>query len=167
MNNFEESTPQTCENHYFVLPERTEVDKLSFINCKYGQNTSLIIILIIIAFPVGFILREINPVISIIIIIIFIAIFISMFFNCKSKKELIKDKSNNKISIIEQNFICCKKTLNLSLEYTVLKSKGTGIECNKEVSSIITLNIDPNAIDLDLDNSKIKNTPFKFIYNLG
>ena len=167
MKNFEESTPQTCENHYFVLPERTEVDKLSFINCKCGQNTSLIIILIIIAFPVGFILPEINPVISINIIIIFITIFISIFFNCKSKKELIKDKSNNKISIIEQNFICCKKTLNLSLEYTVLKSKGTGIECNKEVSSIITLNIDPNAIDLDLDNSKIKNTPFKFIYNLG
>jgi hypothetical protein len=101
MNNFEESTPQTCENHYFVLPERTEVDKLSFINCKYGQNTSLIIILIIIAFPVGFILPEINPVISINIIIIFIAIFISIFFNYKSKNELIKDKSNNKISIIE------------------------------------------------------------------
>jgi len=169
MNNFEKPNPQTDENPYICMPEKVEVDKLSFSNSQCGLNSSMIVvlILIIIGIPVGIILSRINPVISIIFIILSITLFILICFNCKSNLELIKDKSNNKITIIEKNCICCKKTSNLSLEYTVLKAKYYGIEGNKEVSTILALNTNPNEIDLDLDISKIRNTPFKFIYKIS
>ena len=162
MNNFEKPTPN--ENPYFVMPERVEIDRISFSNSHFRKNCFLIIIIILIGIP-GFIIAAFNPTIKIIIIILFISLIIFMLFNCKSKIELIKDKSNNRITIMEKNCICCKKILNLPLEYTVLTVKYYCIECSEKVSIILALNIDPNVIDLD--NSKIRNTPFKFIYQLN
>jgi hypothetical protein len=163
MNNFEKPTPEN-ENPYFVMPERVEIDRLSLSNNHLRKYCFLIIILILIGFP-GFIIAAFNPAIMIFIIILFISLIIFMLFNCKSKIELIKDKSNNRITVMEKNCICCKKILNLPLKYTVLTAKNYGIECTEEASIIFALNIDPNVIDLD--NSKIRNTPFKFIYQLN
>jgi hypothetical protein len=150
------------------MPERVEVDKLSFSNIQFGQTCSLIIILFflfIIGIPTCFIISGLFLVIIFIIFIISLIIILTIF-NCKSKIELTKDKYNNKLTIIEQNCLCCKKILNLPLETTVLTAKYYGVICSKQVSTILALNIDPNAIDLDLDKSTIRNTPFKFIYNL-
>ena len=44
MNNFDKPTPEN-ESPYFVMPERVEVDKLSFSNIQFGQTCSIIIIL--------------------------------------------------------------------------------------------------------------------------
>jgi hypothetical protein len=97
--------------------------------------------------------------------ILLVPIILILFF-CKSKIQLIKDKSNNRLTIVEKNFLCCKKSYNLSLEYTDLKVSGYGSEsgpfCYHELSTIIAYNLNPNIVDLDKSN--IKNVPFKFIY---
>ena len=78
MNNFEKSTPEN-ESPYFIMPERVEVDRLSFSNIQNGLNCCLVIILfflLIIGIPAGFFVLGLHPAIVSIIIIFIISLMI-------------------------------------------------------------------------------------------
>jgi hypothetical protein len=117
---------------------------------------------------VGPIIALVNSKLPFLIPLLLIPIILILCF-CKSKIQLIKDKSNNRLTILEKNYLCCKKRYNLSLEYTDFKVSGFGSEsgpcCYHELSTIIALNINPNIVDLD--NSNIKDIPFKFLYKFS
>ena len=167
MDNFEKPTPQTFDNPYFVLPERAESDKLSFSYYKCCPNCMLILCITIFTIPAAISLIMLSPIFIIIVIIVYISIIILLLLNCKSNIELIKDKANNRITMIEKYCICCKKIINLSLENTVLKGRYYYTQGEKDhYSYILALNINPNEIDLDLDKSNIRNTPFKYLSKL-
>ena len=94
-----------------------------------------------------------------------------LLFFCRSRIVLIKDKANNRLTVQERNYFCCKlKNYNIPLTYLHIRVSGDGGEyclgtedsCGHECSKITILNADPNVTDID--NNNIKNTPFKFRY---
>ena len=160
MDNFEKPTPQTIENPYIVIPQNNEENRLSI---SKGKFCTFVPIFLSIFTMIGPIVTLVSMRLYFLIPILLVPIILILFF-CKSKIQLIKDKSNNRLTIVEKNFLCCKKSYNLSLEYTDLKVSGYGSEsgpfCYHELSTIIAYNLNPNIVDLDKSN--IKNVPFKF-----
>ena len=162
MNKFEKPTPQTIENPYIVIPESNEENILSI---SKGKFCVFVPIFMLCFFMVGPIVSLCVNGLPFLIPILLIPVILILSC-CKSKIQLIKDKSKNRLTIVEKYYFCCKKRHNLSLEYTDFKVLGYGSEsgpfCNHELSTIIAININPNVADLD--NSNIKNIPFKFLY---
>ena len=162
MDNNEKPTPQTIKNPYIIIPENNEENRLSISKGKFCVFASIFLLIFFMIGPiVTFSIKGLPFLIPILLVPI-----ILILSCCKSKIELIKDKSNNRLTVTEKYYLCCKKRHNLSLEYTDFKVFGYGSEsgpfCNHELSTIIALNINPNVVDLD--NSNIKNIPFKFLY---
>ena len=166
MIDFEKPSPQILNNPYIVIPEDIQVNKLSL---STGKVFILLILFLYIfisfgSFYVLWIL--ISPFIACILLL---PILLLLFFR-NYKVELIKDKTNNTLTVNEKNYFCCKKKYKFSLEYTSFFVFGDGIECEscccpRHLSEIILLNVNPNVTDIN--NNSIKNTPFKFIYRFG
>ena len=165
MDNFEKPTPQTIENPYIVIPESNEENRLSISKGKFCVFVPIFMLTI---FMVGPIVSLSVTGVPFLIPILLIPIIIILSC-CKSKIILIKNKSNNTLTIVEKYYLCCKKRYNLILEYTDFKVIHYGSEsgpcCNHELFTIFALNINPN--EADLDNSNIKNIPFKFLYKFN
>ena len=162
MNSFEKPSPQKIENPYIFIPETMKQIDYLYIK-QYILHLLLFFLccflqLIQIFFLLSNHLPFLVPILAVPIILI--------LFCCKFKILLKKDKSKNRLTIVERNYFCCKKTHNLSLDYTVFSTLGCGAEegpcCQHDLSTIVAINSDPNMTDLD--NSNIRNTPFKFIY---
>ena len=163
MDNVEKSTPQTLNNPYIVFPEKKEIDQLSIPKGKSCFFNFLFMYLFL--FVDSIIILSISK-LPFLIPIFLLPIILALCYCCTSKIELIKDKSKEIIIVLEKNGLCCKKRYNLSLEYTdfkVIKDGFDALCCSKKMKSkILFMNVNPNMADLD--NSNIKNTPFKFIY---
>jgi len=162
MNNSEKPTPQTIENPYIIIPENNEVTRLSISKGKFCVYFPIFFVLFILLGPIVSLSTNGLP----FLIPILLVPIILILSCCKTKIELIKDKSNNRLTIEEKYYFCCKKSHNLTLEYTDFKVLEYGSEsmpcCYHALSTILVLNINPNVTDLD--NSNIRNTPFKFLY---
>ena len=162
MNSFEKPSPQKIENPYIFIPESNEINRLSIYKAIYITFLPIFFVLLCIAYPIVFLLSNRLP----FLVPILVVPIILILFCCKFKILLKKDKSKNRLTFVERNYFCCKKTHNLSLEYTVFSTLECGAEegtfCKHDLSTIVAINSDPNMTDLD--NSNIRNTPFKFIY---
>jgi len=84
------------------------------------------------------------------------------------KIVLLKDESNKKIVIKVINFLCyAKKIINLDLENThfYIKERLTPSDEGDNASyALIIINDFKNLVDIDLDESNIKQKPAKYLY---
>jgi len=163
MNNFS-TTPLTLNNPYIVMSEIKEINKVTI----KKQNAFflfffIIYLLILIQLIIILLLLEIGVILTFIIPILFVPLILNLYCCFKLKMELIKDKFEKRITVIDKYGLCFNKRYNFSLEYTdfifIKKILHGG---NFLKSAILIMNIDPNLTDLD--NSNIRNRPFKFIY---
>ena len=159
------SSPQTMENPYIIVPENNEVNQLSIKKGGFIVFLLLFLLIISLSLPVVFLVNttQLYCIIAIIIIIILILIILLI---CKSRIVLIKDKENNRLTVQEKNYFCCNiKTYNIPFEHCDIKAEydreSTTPPCFSNYSIIIVINADPNVTDID--NNNIKNIPFKFI----
>jgi len=106
---------------------------------------------------------ELGVILTFIIPILFVPLILNLYCCFKLKMDLIKDKFKERITVIDKYFLCFNKRYNFSLEYTDFIFIKQTIHCGNFLkSAILIMNIDPNLGDLD--DSNIRNRPFKFIY---
>lgn len=97
----------------------------------------------------------------------FSPIFVCIILFGLTKGLEFKKVSEDKIIAIESGYSCNSKSYNFSRKYTLVEVKSDGITeygNNTEILQKILL-YNNNLDDIDLDNSNIKNIPFKFVHN--
>ena len=157
---------QGVENPYIIVPEDNGTNRLSIKKAVFITCVPLFIVLFMSG---GCFVAVVNTKIPY-LAAVFVAPICLLLFFCKSRIVLIKDRANNRLTVQERNYFCCKmKSYNIPLSFLDIKTSPCGAEsgpcCSHYLSRIIILNADPDVTDID--NNNIKNTPFKFMYKFS
>ena len=101
----------------------------------------------------------------ILIVLIGILLEIILLIYYRKKIVLLKDESNKKLLIKVINFLCCDiKKINLDLENIHFYAETLGIT-GEETHNLFIINDFKNLVDIDLDESNIKQKPVKYLYS--
>ena len=164
----EKPNPQNNQNPYFIVTESS--DEPVDLTISQKSECFYLVIPLYIFFGIGIICASIafkfvfkrNEYLGIVLIVVLP--FLLLLYLCKRK--LILRKKNKQLTILEHNYLFCKKEYDFSLENINATIKPSGFfKCNFKMyylSTLIIYGIDPNKINFNTDY--IKNAPFKLFY---